>query len=96
MSKVVGAKRVRKRCHIEGAALSYTSAIKRFGRDTARAIWQVTCDNRALARQYIGEERLDCWYREAGNLKFSLSESELAEDAALQQRLLGLSLGNHG
>ena len=66
----------------EGAALSYTSAIKRFGRDTARAIWQVTCDNRALARQIIGEERLDCWYREAGNLKFSLSESELAEDTA--------------
>jgi len=66
----------------EGAALSYTSAIKRFGRDTARTIWQVTCDNRALARQIIGEERIDCWYREAGNLHFSLSPAEQEEDAA--------------
>ncbi len=66
----------------EGAALSYMSAIKRFGRDTARAIWQVTCENRALARQIIGEERIECWYREAGNLHFSLSPAEQEEDAA--------------
>ncbi len=61
----------------EGAALPYLSAIAKFGRDTARAIWRVTAENRSLARQIIGEERLDCWYREAGNLSFALSEAEM-------------------
>lgn len=66
----------------EGAARSYRSAVEAFGRDAARRIWQLTAENRGLARQVIGGERIDCWYREPGHLDFALSAEEADMDAA--------------
>lgn len=66
----------------EGAARSYRSAVDAFGRETARRIWELTADNRDLARQVIGGERIDCAYREPGHLAFALSAKAADTDAA--------------
>lgn len=71
----------------EGTALGYARTLALFGHETARAMWQLTVENRALARQIIGEEGLDCWYRETGHLDFSLDAQDWEADQASVEAL---------
>lgn len=64
-----------------GPAEVYAAAVARLGHATARAIYALTLDNRALVRQVIEEESIDCDYREPGNLSLALGEQQLAEQA---------------
>ncbi len=60
-----------------GAAMSYIQAIEKLGHQTARAIWQLTEDNRALLRQVLAEEQIACDYRETGTLHLILGEDDI-------------------
>ncbi|MEN9934742.1 MAG: hypothetical protein RLZZ387_1321 [Chloroflexota bacterium] len=62
-----------------GTAESYPDAITRLGHDTARAVWELTLENRALMRQVLAEEAIDCNYREPGHLSLALGEAQLAD-----------------
>lgn len=64
---------------VAGTAESYLAAIARLGHATARAVWQLTLDNRALLRRVLGEEGIDCDYREPGHLHLALGDTQLAE-----------------
>jgi gamma-glutamylputrescine oxidase len=61
-----------------GTAERYPAAVARLGHATARAVWQLTLDNRALLRRVLGEEAIDCDYREPGHLHLALSDAQLA------------------
>jgi gamma-glutamylputrescine oxidase len=60
-----------------GTAERYPAAVARLGHATARAVWQLTLDNRALLRRVLGEEAIDCDYREPGHLHLALSDAQL-------------------
>ncbi len=60
-----------------GAATSYAHAIRTWGHDTARAIWQLTYTNRDLMHSVIEEENIACDYRESGTAHISLNEVEM-------------------
>ncbi len=62
-----------------GLAESYTHAIERHGRETARAIWRLTLENRTLLRQVLAEEQIACDYREPGTLSLALNAEQLVE-----------------
>jgi glycine/D-amino acid oxidase-like deaminating enzyme len=62
----------------EGTAESYPNAIQRLGHAAAKAVWQLTIENRKLVRQVLAEEQIDGDYREIGNLSLALSEAEYA------------------
>jgi gamma-glutamylputrescine oxidase len=62
-----------------GTAESYPDAVARLGREAARAVWDLTIENRALVRQVLAEERIDCDYREPGHLSLALGEEQLAD-----------------
>lgn len=64
---------------VAGTAERYLAAIARLGHATARAVWQLTLDNRALLRRVLGEEGIDCDYREPGHLHLALGDTQLAE-----------------
>jgi gamma-glutamylputrescine oxidase len=64
---------------VAGTAERYPAAIERLGHTTAREVWQLTLDSRALLRQVLAEEAIDCDYREPGNLELALGEAQLAE-----------------
>lgn len=64
--------------HVIGTAEGYADAIDRLGHDAARAIMQITLDSRALIRQALAEEAIDCDYREPGHLSLALGEEQLA------------------
>ena len=64
-----------------GTAESYPRAIARLGHATAHAVWMLTLENRALLRQVLTEERIECDYREVGHLSLALSEEHLREFA---------------
>ncbi|MGB3329372.1 MAG: FAD-dependent oxidoreductase, partial [Thermomicrobiales bacterium] len=71
-----------------GGALGYTTAIASFGRETARAIWRLSEDGRALAERTIADEGIACDFRKPGTLALALSDDALASmtaDAALQR-----------
>lgn len=67
-----------------GAAEPYPVAVRRWGHETAKAIWQLTYNNRDLLREVIATEGIACDYREPGCLHLALNESELLDsrDAA--------------
>src|SRR5215471_5585022 len=71
-----------------GPAESYMAAVLRLGHETARAIYTLTLENRALLRQVLTEESIACDYREPGHLSLALGEDQLASQsenvAALQ------------
>ena len=60
-----------------GPAEAYPDAIMRLGHETARAIWILTLENRALLRQVLAEEGIACDYREPGHLSLALGEDQL-------------------
>jgi gamma-glutamylputrescine oxidase len=61
-----------------GPAEAYPAAIMRLGHETARAIWTLTLENRALLRQVLAAEGIACDYREPGHLSLALGEDQLA------------------
>jgi gamma-glutamylputrescine oxidase len=62
---------------VAGTAERYPAAVARLGHATARAVWQLTLDNRALLRRVLGEEAIDCDYREPGHLQLALGDAQL-------------------
>lgn len=69
-----------------GGAMGYGTAVERFGREAARAIWTLAAEGQALAAQVIREEGIDCDFRTPGSMTLALSDDELARmrrDAAL-------------
>jgi len=83
-----------------GPAESYISAVARLGHDTARAIYTLTLENRALMRQVLTEEGIACDYREPGHLSLALGEDQLAGQseivAALQADGFAVALLDRG
>lgn len=69
---------------VEGTAASYLEAIALHGHDAARAVWALTHENRAMLRQLLADESIDCDYREVGDLRLALS----AEEYERQQRII--------
>jgi glycine/D-amino acid oxidase-like deaminating enzyme len=67
---------------VAGTAEGYPQAVKRLGRETARAVWLTTLENRRLLRQVLSEEAIVCDYREPGHLKLVLGEEQLARAAS--------------
>ncbi len=65
--------------HVVGTAEGYADAVERLGRETARAIMQITLDSRALLRQVLAEEQIACDYREPGHLNLALGEAQYAD-----------------
>lgn len=67
----------------------YNDVIAHLGHETARAILNVTLDNRTLLRQVIEEENILCDYREPGHIHLSLTKADLdvfaQSSLALQQ-----------
>jgi gamma-glutamylputrescine oxidase len=59
-----------------GTAESYPEAIARLGPQTARAVMDITYENRALLRQVLQEEEITCDYREPGALQLALTEAQ--------------------
>ncbi|MGH2495348.1 MAG: NAD(P)/FAD-dependent oxidoreductase [Ktedonobacteraceae bacterium] len=57
----------------------YSKAITELGHETARAIMDVTLENRTLLRQVLQEEAIACDYREPGALRLALSETEVEQ-----------------
>ena len=62
-----------------GTAESYPDAIRRLGHAVARAVWELTLENRALMRQVLADERIACDYREPGHLSLALGVEQLAD-----------------
>jgi glycine/D-amino acid oxidase-like deaminating enzyme len=62
---------------VAGTAEAYPAAIARHGHATARAVWSLTLESRALLRAAIADEAIDCDYREPGLLHLALSEPQL-------------------
>ena len=62
---------------VAGTAAAYPEAIERHGHAAARAVWALTLKNRALLRQALAEEAIDCDYREPGLLHLALGASQL-------------------
>ncbi len=73
--------------HVVGTAEGYADAIARLGRDTARAMMQITLDSRALLRQTLAEEQIACDYREPGHLTLALGEEQYVD---LQRHIAAL------
>ncbi len=59
-----------------GTAESYPEAIARLGPQTARAVMNITYENRALLRQVLQEEEIACDYREPGALQLALTDAQ--------------------
>src|SRR5262245_16664379 len=62
---------------VAGTAAAYPEAIERHGHTAARAVWKLTLESRALLRQTLAEEAIDCDYREPGLLHLALGDSQL-------------------
>ncbi len=66
-----------------GTAEAYPAAIDRVGHAAARAVWELTLENRVLLRRVLAEEGIACDYREPGTLALALGEEQLAAMAAV-------------
>ncbi|MFL5801924.1 MAG: NAD(P)/FAD-dependent oxidoreductase [Roseiflexaceae bacterium] len=63
---------------VAGTADPYPQAIARHGHATAHAVWSFTLESRALLRQTLAEEAIDCDYREPGLLHLALGAEQQA------------------
>src|SRR5450432_901029 len=73
---------------VAGPAGGYSDAIKRLGHETAHAVMTDTLTNQHLLRQVLGEEGIECDYREPGNIRLALTdaqEHQLHEEVAAFQ-----------
>ena len=64
---------------VAGTAERYPAAIARLGHATAHEVWRLTLDSRALLRQMLAAETIECDYREPGHLELALGDAQLAE-----------------
>lgn len=78
---------------VAGTAEPYHQAIARLGHATARQVWALTLENRALLRQVLAAEQIACDYREVGHLHLALDEAQLAELVAEAEALTADGLG---
>jgi glycine/D-amino acid oxidase-like deaminating enzyme len=62
---------------VAGTAAAYPDAIEKHGYAAARAVWTLTLESRALLRQALDEEAIDCDYREPGLLHLALGTQQL-------------------
>ena len=60
-----------------GTAESYSDAIKRLGRESARGVLKVTLENQVLLRHVLNEEQIACDYHEPGTLSLALTADHL-------------------
>ena len=61
---------------VAGPAGGYSDAIKRLGHETAHAVMTDTLTNQHLLRQVLGEEGIKCDYREPGNIRLALTDTQ--------------------
>jgi gamma-glutamylputrescine oxidase len=61
-----------------GTAEPYADALTRLGHETARAVLDLTIENKALVGQVVAEEEIACHYREPGNLELALGAEQFA------------------
>jgi gamma-glutamylputrescine oxidase len=61
---------------VAGPAGSYLDAMTRLGHETAKAVMTDTLTNQRLLRQVLGEEAIECDYREPGNIRLALTETQ--------------------
>ena len=59
-----------------GSGESYPDAIARLGRESARAVMDITYESRSLLRQVVQEEEIACDYREPGALQLAITEAQ--------------------
>jgi len=62
-----------------GVAEPYTKAIEHWGHDVARAVAQITYENRDRLRQVLADEGFVCDYREPGILSLAMSDEQFSE-----------------
>jgi glycine/D-amino acid oxidase-like deaminating enzyme len=62
---------------VAGTAAPYPQAIIQHGHTVAQAVWALTLESRALLRQALAEEAIDCDYREPGLLHLALGAEQL-------------------
>lgn len=72
---------------VAGTAEPYDQAMARVGREAARAVWELTLENRSLLREVLAREEIDCEYREPGHLALALGA---AQGAALRRTVAAL------
>lgn len=70
-----------------GTAPNYPDLVGRVGRERARALWQLTVENRALVRRLIQDEQIECDFRQPGHLELALADSALPALARRQAML---------
>lgn len=63
---------------VAGLAEGYDGAIRRLGSETARAVARLTLRSRALLREVLAEEGIDCAYREPGRLGLAVGAEQHA------------------
>lgn len=71
---------------MSGGAMGYGTAIERFGRDAARAIWTLAAEGHATTIEVIAGEEIDCDLRTPGTMTLALSEDareRMRRDVAL-------------
>ncbi|ERR1019366_9430330 len=61
---------------VAGPAGGYLDAITRLGHETAYAVMTDTLTNQRLLRQVLEEEAIECDYREPGNIRLALTETQ--------------------
>src|SRR5262245_9913539 len=66
---------------VAGTAEAYPAAIARLGHPTARDVWKLTLDSRALLRQALEAEAISCDYREPGHMHLALNPGQRAAAA---------------
>jgi glycine/D-amino acid oxidase-like deaminating enzyme len=60
-----------------GGALGYGEAVDSFGRESARAVWTISAEGRALAEETIAVEDIDCDFRRPGILWLGLTDESM-------------------
>jgi gamma-glutamylputrescine oxidase len=61
---------------VAGPAGGYSDAITRLGHETAFAVMTDTLTNQRLLRQVLEEEAIECDYREPGNIRLALTDTQ--------------------
>src|SRR6266536_6183413 len=61
---------------VAGPAGGYSDAITRLGHEAAYAVLTDTLTNQRLVRQVLGEEAIECGYREPGNIRLALTDTQ--------------------
>lgn len=63
---------------VSGAAVDYAEAVKRYGAESARAIYQFTLATIAALQKFVGDHQIECGLRLNGTAVLALDETEMA------------------